>query len=304
MIALAVDAGNTKTEAAVVDASDGRVLAISRGGVGDIYSPAGPAAAGEVVTDVVTAALAEAGIEARAVAHAAFRLAGVDWPEDERFWRDLVDRTWPGLSASIKNDGHLFTYLADPSGNGVSVVLGTGGAIGGAGPAGEFAASWWLQHPMGAGGLVMEAIRAAALADLGLATRTRLEQLLPELLGVDDIGGVLHATTGRGSAWHFGRLASLAPQVMELWGTDEVLSRIVRSMARHVADYVGAVAVRCGLPADFGVAVGGGMIRGAPQIGEVVREELVRALPGTRITITAGTALDGAIRAAVAEARR
>jgi hypothetical protein len=46
------------------------------------------------------------------------------------------------------------------------------------------------------------------------------------------------------------------------------------------------------------------MIRGAPQIGEVVREELVRALPGTRITITAGTALDGAIRAAVAEARR
>lgn len=302
MIVLAVDAGNTKTEAAVVDASESRVLAIARGGVGDIYSPDGPEAAGRVVTQAVDAALADAGIQPHGLAHAAFRLAGVDWPEDEQFWRDLVERTWPGLSASIKNDGQLFTYLADPSGNGVSVVLGTGGAIGGCGPAGEFAASWWLQHPMGAGGLVMEAIRAVALADLGLAPHTGLEQLLPELLGVDDVGGVLRAITGRGSDWYFGRLASLAPRVMELWGTDEVLTGIVASMARHVTDYVGAVAARCGLPPEFGIAVGGGMIRGAPQVGDVLRAELERGLPAASITITAGTALDGAIRAAVAEA--
>lgn len=303
-LVLAVDAGNTKTEAAIVEAADGRVLAISRGGVGDIYGPAGPEAAARVVTEVVRSALARAGTDPSHLVHAAFRLAGVDWPEDEQFWQEVVQRTWPGLSASIKNDGHLFTYIADPRGHGVSVVLGTGGAIAGAGPAGEFAASWWLQYPMGAGGLVTEAIRAAALAGMGLGPRTRLEQLLPELLGVSDVDGVLRATTGRNSDWHFGRLASLAPQVMELWETDEVLTGIVRLMARHVTEYVGAVAERCGLPTELGVAVGGGMVRGAPQIGEVVRAEVARAFPRARITITTGTALDGAIRAAVAEAGR
>lgn len=300
---LAVDAGNTKTDAAVVRAADGQVLGIGGGGVGDIYANDGPDAAVRVVLGVVEAALAQADADPSRIAHAAFRLAGVDWPEDEEFWRDVVSRTWPGMSASIKNDGHIFTYVADPAGQGVSVVLGTGGAIGGTGPAGDFAASWWLQHPMGASGLVHQAVRAAALAATGLAAPTRLQQLLPDLLDVSDIGEVLHATTRRDSTWRYGQLAALAPALMELWSVDEVFTDIVRTMARHVADYVGVVRQRCGLDADFGVAVGGGMVRGAPCFGELVRAEIVRAYPLARVTITSGTALDGAIRAVEAEAR-
>ncbi|MBO0810969.1 MAG: hypothetical protein J2P23_02865, partial [Microlunatus sp.] len=193
-LVLAVDAGNTKTEAAVVRASDGAVLGVGYGNVGDIYGPDGPEAAAREVTGVAGAALRQARAEVADIAHAAFRLAGVDWPEDEEFWQRVVARTWPGMSVSIKNDGHIFTYIANPSGQGVSVVLGTGGAIGGTGPAGEFAASWWLQHAMGARGLMGQATRAAALAELGLGPATRLQRLLPELLDVADVGEVLHAT--------------------------------------------------------------------------------------------------------------
>jgi N-acetylglucosamine kinase-like BadF-type ATPase len=299
---LAVDAGNTKTEAAVVRASDGAVLGIGRGGVGDIYSFGGADAAARVVVEVVGAAFAEAAADPSQIAHAAFRLAGVDWSEDEDFWRDVISRTWPQMSASIKNDGLIFSHIANPAGDGVSVVLGTGGAFGGAGPAGEFAVSWWLQHSMGASGLLAEAIRAATLAEMGMGPPTRLQQLLPELLDVPDMGEVLHVTTRRDSIWHHGHLAALAPSLMELLGVDHVLTEIVQAMARHVAEYVGVLRQRCGLGEDLDVAVGGGMVRGAPRMGELVRDQIIRAFPLANVTLTSGTALDGAIRTVQAEA--
>src|SRR5690606_11048160 len=91
---LGVDAGNTKTIAAVADRS-GVVLGRALGGTGDIYGVADPTEATAEVLRLVDRALAEAraalpdGAPGR-IAAAAFRLAGVDWPEDERLWADVL----------------------------------------------------------------------------------------------------------------------------------------------------------------------------------------------------------------------
>ncbi len=301
-VVLAVDAGNTKTEAAVVSLETGVVLGIGRGAIGDIYADPGPAAAAGVVRAVITDALTAASTAPSAVRHAAFRLAGVDWPEDEQFWRAVIDAEWPGLTYTLKNDGYIFTHLAHPSGHAISVVLGTGGAFAGAGPAGEFAMSWWLQHPMGASGLVAEALHAAVLAELGLAPATQLQRTLPEVTGMRSVEDVLHSTTTRKRVWTHPRLAALAPRLMCLFGVDDVFTGILTDMAEHIADYVGVVQERCGLPPDFSVAVGGGMVTGEPQFATLVVGRLTTRHPNSRIVLTSGTALDGVVASALAEA--
>jgi hypothetical protein len=91
---------------------------------------------------------------------------------------------------------------------------------------------------------------------------------------------------------------------MKLWEADEVLTGIVEEMAGHVADYVGEVAQRCGLGPDFGVAVGGGMVRGAPHVGDAVRAKIITLFADAKVTVTSRTALDGAVLAVRAEARQ
>lgn len=95
---LAVDAGNSKTVAIVVDGS-GAVLGRGRGGRGDIYGASSIEVAETAVFGAVAAALAEAGAAATDIRSAAFRLAGVDWPEDAEFWDERIAERLPGWAA-------------------------------------------------------------------------------------------------------------------------------------------------------------------------------------------------------------
>ena len=56
------------------------------------------------------------------MASAAFRLAGVDWPEDRQFWDEVLSREWPGPTRSILNDGYAAIRCGEPSGVGVAVT--------------------------------------------------------------------------------------------------------------------------------------------------------------------------------------
>ena len=78
---LGVDGGNTKTLAAVADAS-GRTRGAGTGGTADIYNAATPDDAIDAIEAAVSEALAEAGIAAAELDAAVFSLAGADWPED------------------------------------------------------------------------------------------------------------------------------------------------------------------------------------------------------------------------------
>lgn len=172
---LGVDADNSKTVALVADA-DGRILGRGRGGNGDISGTATEKEAVDAVAAAVGAAMAAAAKAPWEVAAAAFRLAGVDWPEDEAYWADAAARRLPGLHRlSIKNDGFALLRCGDVSGVGVAVTAGTGPAVAARGRNGqEYCASWWIQHALGGHGLGQAAFRAVVDAHSSLGPPTVL----------------------------------------------------------------------------------------------------------------------------------
>ena len=257
---LAVDAGNTKTWAGLTTA-DGDLVGLARGGVGDIYAPAGPEAAKAVVLGLVDDVLDSAGIGPSQVRHAAFRLAGVDWPVDEQFWNAALGELFDKGAFSIKNDGFALIRCGRLDGQGISVVLGTGAALAGRGPLKEWALSWWLQHPLGGAGLVSEALRAVYLSQLGMAESTKLTAVLPPLLGASTPEEMLETTTARGNAFTFAALAAYAPSVLELIDDDPVVAELVDTQTERLADYILSLARACGLADPVTVVVGGGLVR-------------------------------------------
>lgn len=257
---LAVDAGNTKTWAGLTTA-DGDLVGLARGGVGDIYAPAGPEAAKAVVLGLVGDVLDSAGIGPSQVRHAAFRLAGVDWPVDEQFWNATLGGVFLKGAFSIKNDGFALIRCGRLDGQGISVVLGTGAALAGRGPLKEWALSWWLQHPLGGAGLVSEALRAVYLSQLGMAESTKLTAVLPPLFGASTPEEMLETTTARGNAFTFAALAAYAPSVLELIDDDPVVAELVDTQTERLADYILSLARACGLADPVTVVVGGGLVR-------------------------------------------
>ena len=123
-IYLGIDAGNSKT-AVLACLSSGRVVGAARSGCGDIYGVTDEDEAVRTVLGAVDAALADAGAARSDVASAAFRLAGIDWPEDEEYWDRALAEAWPGLSRSLLNDGYAAIRCGEPSGVAVAVNAGT-----------------------------------------------------------------------------------------------------------------------------------------------------------------------------------
>jgi N-acetylglucosamine kinase-like BadF-type ATPase len=292
---LAVDAGNTKTWAGLTTA-DGDLIALARGGVGDIYAPAGPEAARSVVLGLVDEVLAAADLRASDVRHAAFRLAGVDWPADEQFWSATLEPRFGSLS--IKNDGFALIRCGRLDGQGISVVLGTGAALAGRGPDKEWALSWWLQHPLGAAGLVSEAMRAVYLAELGIGESTKLAAVLPPLFGASTPDQMLELTTARGNAFNFAAQAAHARAVLALLDDDPVVARLVDTQAERLTQYVGSLARTCGLVRPVTVVVGGGLV---PEPDAPLFAALRRTGDGLDLRHAQAPALVGALLDAIAE---
>lgn len=303
---LGVDAGNTKTIAAVAD-RHGSVLGSALGGLGDIYGVEDPAEAVAEVLRLVDAALASArGHGGSALRAAAFRLAGVDWPEDERLWLDaLRAHLGPEPALSVKNDGFALLRCGDPGGVGVAISLGTGAAFSARGRGGdEFALSWWLQHPLGAAGIVDDALHAVYRAEIGLAPATTLARALPPFYGADSVEGMLHGFTRRGGsgATHWER-ARAAPLVLaEAAAGDAVATGIVDEHARRIARYAEACARRAGLSSQEPFAVTlGGSVSGDPLLRAATVRELTRTLPQCRVVTEDAVPILGTVLDALAE---
>jgi len=123
-LALGVDGGNTKTIAVAADLQ-GRVRGIGRGGPSN-WEALGQKRAAEVITDVLTQALAMAGARREEVLHAHMGLAGVDWPDDgPRMGGALQAEGWQ-CPLTLENDGFLTLRAGTPEGHGIGVTAGTG----------------------------------------------------------------------------------------------------------------------------------------------------------------------------------
>jgi N-acetylglucosamine kinase-like BadF-type ATPase len=302
-IYLGIDAGNSKT-VALACLPSGEVAGAARAGCGDIYGAPGEAAAVAEVLGAAGAALAEAGAGRPDVASAAFRLAGVDWPDDRDFWDDVLHRQWPGLTRSILNDGYAAIRCGEPSGAGVALNAGTAAAIAARGPDGAtWDMGWWGQHSMGATGLVSEALKAAFLAELEAAPATSLGPALADFYGLPDLTALNHWFTRRQNAADPAQRPRAARVVVDAARQgDPVAIEIVREQGRRLAFYAGIAARKVQLASPAGAHIpvimsGSILMEPDSPVTAALREQLPRLLPGAdprpaTLPPAAGAALD------------
>ena len=300
---LGLDAGNSKTVALVAD-EGGHVLGRGRGGSGDIYSAAD--AEGEV-TRAVRLALDDAGLRGDQVRQAAFRLAGVDWPEDEEHWTAVLDARLPDLPRrSIKNDGYSLLRCGRPDGVGVAVNIGTGPAVAARGTDGsEFCGCWWIAHALGGRALGEAAFRAVVDAELGTGRPTRLTVELLTLYGYDDVPAMLHAFTRRHPVRPVPDEKVAARAVLRAAGDGDAVARlIVEDQAGHVARIARVGARRTGQNGRTPTTcvLGGSILTSEhPAYRNALAVALASELGSVDVVVSAASPVAGALLDALAE---
>ncbi len=280
---LGVDGGNTKT-LALVARSDGAIAGAGRSGCGDIY---GARSAGDALAAIASAAdeaLAAAGIAREDIAAAAFSLAGADWPEDHTFLRERLASLGLGGPVAIVNDALGALRAGSSDGTGVSLVLGTGTAIGARNADGRvWHVSFWLWEAHGAGELGRLALRAVLRAELGIDPPTPLAGRLCDWFRQPTVEALLHALTQReGRSIKMHQLA--APVLQACAEGEPIAQRIARDCGTALGEYALAAARQVGLEDQpFELVLAGGVLRSpAPCLTDALVERVLEGAPGAR----------------------
>ncbi|AXL93216.1 ATPase [Streptomyces sp. CB09001] len=277
---LAVDAGNSKTDVAVV-AADGEVLGTARGGA--FRPPAvGVERAVDALADAVTRAFAAAGVTS--VDHVSACLANADLPvEEEQLAAALHARAW-GTSVEVRNDTFAVLRAGVDEPLGVAVVCGAGVNCVGMRPDGRtarFPAIGRISGDWGGGwGLAEEALWHAARAEDGRGGPTELARTLPAHFGLDSMYALIEAL-------HLRRVEPVRRHELTpvLFATAADGDPLARSVVDRQADEVVAMATvaltRLDLLAEPAPVLLGGSVLAArhPQLDGRIRELLAARAP-------------------------
>jgi len=282
---LAFDAGNSKTDVALVSA-DGRVLGTARGG-GFEPHVVGAFAAVEALAPLVAAAALEAGLtvgEVPLVQQISACMANADLPiEEERISAAFEQFGW-AESVYVTNDTFALLRSGVDEPRGVAVVCGAGINCAGLLPDGRtarFPAVGKISGDWGGGQqLSDEAFWAAARADDGRGPATALTTALPAHYGVASMPALIEAL-------HLGdipvvRRLEATPILFQVAaGGDAIAAEIVRHQAEEVVAMAVVAMRRLDLldePTD--VVLGGGVLTaGHPLLMEQVVRLLSAAAP-------------------------
>ncbi|MFD5099791.1 N-acetylglucosamine kinase [Streptomyces albidochromogenes] len=234
---LAIDAGNSKTDVAVVGA-DGSVLATARGG-GFQPPVVGVGPAVDALARTVNRALAAAGVTG--TDHVSACLANADLPVEEARLGDAVHARGWGRTTEVRNDTFAILRAGVDEPRGVAVVCGAGINCVGMLPDGRtarFPAIGRLSGDWGGGGgLADEALWWAARAEDGRGEPTELAHALPAHFGLPSMYALIEAL-------HLGRLApgrrhELAPVLFAVSAAGDA---VARSIVHRQADEIVAMA--------------------------------------------------------------
>ncbi|MDX3224188.1 N-acetylglucosamine kinase [Streptomyces sp. ME19-01-6] len=283
---LAVDAGNSKTDVALVG-PDGAVLGTARGG-GFQPPVVGAEAAVASLAPLVTRAARAAGFDGPPRAeHVAACLANVDLPAEEEQVTPLLAAQGWGATVTVANDtfGLLRAGVADDGApTGVAVVCGAGincAGLGHGGRTARFPAIGRISGDWGGGGdLSKEAMWWAARAEDGRGAPTALARALPEHFGLATMYDLIEAL-------HLGRIAparrhELAPRLFAVADSgDEIARAIVARQAEEVVTMATVALTRLELLGEqTPVVLGGGVLAARhPLLDDRVRELLAERAP-------------------------
>ncbi|MFB7940388.1 N-acetylglucosamine kinase [Streptomyces sp. NPDC056049] len=280
-ILLAVDAGNSKTDAAVL-APDGTVLGTARGGG---FQPplVGVAAAVDGLAEIVGRAAADAGVPLD-FAHVTACLANADLPvEEAALEQELLERGW-SRSVRVHNDTFAILRAGLDEPRGVAVVCGAGVNCVGMTPDGRtarFPAIGKISGDWGGGGgLSDEALWFAARAEDGRGEPTELAVALPAHFGRKTMYALIEAL-------HLGlipqaRRHELVPVLFRVATEgDAVALSLVHRMAEEVVALSTVALRRLGLLDEEAPVVLGGSVLAArhPQLEDRLRELLAERAP-------------------------
>ncbi|MDQ1045645.1 N-acetylglucosamine kinase [Streptomyces sp. V4I2] len=294
---LAVDAGNSKTDVAVV-AADGTVLATARGG-GFRPPVVGVEAAVDKVAQAVEQAFAAAGVES--VDHVSACLANADFPvEEEQLAAALHARAW-GASTQVRNDTFAVLRAGVTEPRGVAVVCGAGINCVGMRPDGRtarFPALGRISGDWGGGwGLAEEALWHASRAEDGRGPATALARTLPAHFGLPSMYALVEAL----HLEHIGtaRRHELTPVLFATAvAGDAVASGLVDRLADEVVTMATVALTRLDLlEEETPVLLGGGVLAARhPRLDDGVRDLLAsRAPKAVPQVVTASPVLGAAL---------
>ncbi|MER7371247.1 N-acetylglucosamine kinase [Streptomyces lanatus] len=294
---LAIDAGNSKTDVAVV-AGDGTVLATARGGG---FRP--PAVGVETAMDTLAEAVEEtfAAADVTSVDHVSACLANADLPvEEETLAATLHARAW-GTAVEVRNDTFAILRAGVTEPRGVAVVCGAGINCVGMRPDGRtarFPALGRISGDWGGGwGLAEEALWHAARAEDGRGPATSLAHALPAHFGLPTMYALIEAL-------HLGHVEELRRHELTpvLFGTaadgDPVARAIVDRLADEVVTMATVALSRLDLlEEETPVLLGGGVLAARhPRLIDGIRDLLAsRAPKAVPEVVTASPVLGAAL---------
>ncbi|MFB7611073.1 N-acetylglucosamine kinase [Streptomyces gardneri] len=285
---LAVDAGNSKTDVAVV-AQDGTVLGAARGGG---FQPplVGVETAVDALAEIVGRAWEAAGGAGLppSFAHVTACLANADLPvEEEGLRAALVARGW-SRSVRVHNDTFAILRAGLDEPRGVAVVCGAGINCVGMTPDGRtarFPAIGKISGDWGGGSaMAEEALWYAARGEDGRGEPTELARALPAHFGLETMYALIEAL-------HLGRIAfarrhELTPVLFRVSAEGDPVARaIVHRLAEEVAAMSAVALGRLGLLDEEAPVMLGGSVLAArhPQLEERLVELLGARAPKATI---------------------
>ncbi|MER7706129.1 BadF/BadG/BcrA/BcrD ATPase family protein [Kitasatospora sp. NPDC097605] len=240
---LAIDAGNSKTDVALIGA-DGSVLGSARGG-GFVPATVGAAAAVDGLAPLVAQAAAAAGITGWSgplTDHVSACLANADLPVEEEALRLALESHPWGAGNTVVNDTFGLLRAGTDGPRGVAVVCGAGINCVGLLPDGRtarFPALGQLTGDWGGGwGLAGASMWHAVRAEDGRGGPTGLAAGIAEHFGLPSTGAVAEAV-------HLGHLPSarLHEIVRVLFAVAETGDATARSLIDRQADEITRLAV-------------------------------------------------------------
>ncbi|MER6059633.1 BadF/BadG/BcrA/BcrD ATPase family protein [Streptomyces sp. NPDC001792] len=292
---LAIDAGNSKTDVAVVTAA-GEVLATARGG--GFRPPAvGVAAALDALAEPVGRAFADAGVTS--VSHVSACLANADLPvEEEELATALQDRGW-GAAVEVRNDTFAILRAGVGEPRGVAVVCGAGINCVGMRPDGRtarFPAIGRISGDWGGGwGLAEEALWFAARAEDGRGEPTALARTLPGHFGLPTMYALIEAL----HLEHVGhdRRHELTPVLFTTAAEGDAVARsIVARLAEEVTVMATVALTRLDLlDEETPVLLGGSVLTaGHALLDDGIRELLAARAPKADVHVVTASPVLGA----------
>ncbi|MFC4609609.1 N-acetylglucosamine kinase [Streptomyces maoxianensis] len=302
---LAIDAGNSKTDVAMV-AADGTVLGKARGGG---FQPplVGIEAAVDALGRTVAAAAFAAGVTTAGgtalcepfVAHVSACLANADLPVEERELAAAVQARGWGLTTEVRNDTFAILRAGVDEPRGVAVVCGAGINCVGMLPDGRtarFPAIGRISGDWGGGsGLAEEALWFAARAEDGRGEPTALARALPAHFGLDSMYALIEAL-------HLGRIPSARKHELTpvLFATSAEGDAVARSVVHRLAEEVVALATvaltRLDLLDEEAPVLLGGSVLAArhPELDERIGKLLAAKAPNAVIEVVTAPPVLGA----------